>query len=567
MKCSVASKGNSSRDTSRSLPAAWRGSAGMAALAVVLTLMPGLGSAFAQRPVGIDVSQYQGSIDWPTVKSAGITFAWARASEGVGYPDPTFTNNQVNARAAGVLIGAYHHARFDLNLGTSGATDEANYFWSVTSNYITGGGCYLMPMVDLEGSVSGYTPETLSQWVNQWCLTVSNSAAAAGVTIKPVIYASSSFAGTWFDITVTQWIPWIAHWNGQIPQSGAPTAGTAPWSTWTLWQYDHVITVPGITVNVVDADVFNGNWSGFVNTLVIGGNSSIRPPMAARVGFNFMDPGDDALGYQGSYKIVEGLAPTDIAGAVPQQGWNNLWPGGGPGTTNVAAGIRLFWQSPGGGTANLGYGTTPGDSRLMRGYLDSGDYTPNNYHTTNTVIVSSLPFPLYDVLCYSKGRNGSATRVARFTLSATNNGTQFTNYSKYVQDDANSTFTGTYIEANSTSDYPNAASGNYCRFYNVRGTNFVVRDTCGYSSDPNPRGPFNALQIVQVEPTPTLSNPSYAGGQFQCLLNGVTNLSYVVQASTDFVNWTSVATNTAPAQITNTPPPNTPYRFYRALFR
>jgi hypothetical protein len=205
----------------------------------------------------------------------------------------------------------------------------------------------------------------------------------------------------------------------------------------------------------------------------------------------------------------------------------------------------------------------------MRAYLDSGDYTPNNYHTTNTVIVSSVPFPLYDVLCYSKGRNGSATRVARFTLSATNNGVQFVNLAKYVQDNGGSLFTGTYTEANSTSDYPNAAAGNYCRFYAVRGTNFAVRDTGTYGSDV-PRGPFNALQIVQVDPTPTLSNPSYAGGQFQCFLNGATNASYVILASTnlaDPASWLPVSTNTAPAQITDSPPANTPYRFYRALFQ
>ena len=148
-----------------------------------------------------------------------------------------------------------------------------------------------------------------------------------------------------------------------------------------------------------------------------------------------MDPGDDALGWQGSYRIVEGLAPTDIAGAVPQTGWYNLWPRAEdllPPTSVPAS--AFYWQTPGGGTANLGYGGIPpgdsSDSHLMRGYLDSGDYTPNNYHTTNTVIVSSVPFPLYDVLCYSKGRNGSATRVARFTLSATNNGVLFTNVSQ-----------------------------------------------------------------------------------------------------------------------------------------
>ena len=284
---------------SRSRPAARLSFAFSAALVTALGLAVCPRPAMAQRPVGIDVSQYQGTIDWPSVKTAGISFAWARASEGVGYPDPAFGANEAGATAADVLIGAYHRARFDLNLGTDGAIAEANYFWSVTSNYIKGDGSYLMPMVDVEGTVSGYSQTTLSQWVNQWCLTVSNNAAAAGVTIKPVVYASSSFASAWFDSTVTQWTPWIASWNGQIPQSGAPTPTTSPWSTWTVWQYDHVITVPGITANVVDADVFNGSWSSLVSTLVIGGVSSVGPPVGARVGFNFMDPGDDALGLPG----------------------------------------------------------------------------------------------------------------------------------------------------------------------------------------------------------------------------------------------------------------------------
>lgn len=553
-------------DLIRSRPAARLSFTCIAVLVALLALVIVPNRAVAQRPVGIDVSTWQGLIDWPSVKQSGISFAWARASEGTNYIDPYFTINEANAKAAGVLIGAYHHAHFDTNTGPSGAIAEANYFWNVAKDYIMADGSYLMPMVDVEGSTAGYDKNTLSEWVNQWCLTLSNNAAAVGVTLRPVIYASSSFANSYFDNRLTQWIPWIASWNGQIPQSGAPTPTTSPWPTWTVWQYDHVITVPGITANVVDQDVFNGSWSSLVTTLVIGGTTSLGPPLGARVGFNFMDPGDDALGYPGSYRIVDGLAPTDIAGAVPQAGWSCLWPGGGPYTTNVAAGIRFYWDAYGGGTSKLGYGGIPpgasSDSHLMRGYLDTGN------NTTNNVIVSSVPFPLYDVLCYSKGNNGTSTRVARFTLSATNNGVQSVNLAKYVQDDGGSLFNGTYVEANSTNNYPNAASGNYCRFYAVRGTNFVVRDTGTYGSDV-PRGPFNALQIVQVDPTPTLSNPSYANGQFQCFLNGATNASYVIQASTDLMNpasWLPVSTNTAPAQITLSTS-GYDHRFYRALFQ
>src|ERR1035441_1240912 len=514
-------------------------------------------------PVGIDVSTFQGSIDWAKVKASGDTFAWARASDGMNF-DNTFTNNEVNAKAAGVLIGAYHNAEFEVNFGTSGAIAEANYFWGVASNYITGGGSYLMPVLDVEGSTSGYTQTSLSQWVNQWCLTLSNNAAAAGVTIKPVIYASASFASTWFDSTVTQWTPWIAEWHPAnpkpLPQSDAP-ASTSPWPTWTVWQYINGTPTPGITANT-DQDIFNGNWSSLVTTLVIGGTTSIGPSVVGRAGFNFMDPADTGSsgGPQG-FPACETMGASDSAGVVPQTGWYNLTAGGGPAYFHAAAGVSIYWETPGGGTHNLRYGITPGDAILMRGYLDTGD------NTTDTAIVSSLPFQLYDVLCYSIGDNGSATRVGKFTLSATNNGVLAANSTKYIQDNGSSTFTGTYIEATSTNNFPSAVAGNYCRFYAVRGTNFAIRCTPSYGSDGHPRSPFNAIQIVQVDPTPTLSNPSYTNGQFQCFLNGATNASYTILASTDFVSWTPVSTNTAPAQITNSPPANTPYRFYRALFQ
>ena len=545
-------------------------------LSVALELLIVPERAVAQRPVGIDISTFQGSIDWAKVKASGITFAWARASEGVGYTDPTFTINETNAVTAGVLIGAYHHGRFDLNTGTLGASDEANYFWGVASNYITGAGSYLMPMVDLENIVIsgtsydpghfGYTKTTFSQWANAWCQTLSNSAAAVGVTIKPVIYCSSSFATTWFDSTVAQWTPWIAEWHSTnpkpLPQSDAP-ASTSPWSTWTVWQYINGTPTPGITApNVADQDIFNGNWSSLVTTLVIGGASSFGPSVVGRVGFNFMDPADTGSsgGPQG-FPASETVGAGDTAGVVPQTGWYNLTAGGGPAYFHAAAGVSIYWDSYGGGTHNLRYGISPGDAILMRGYLDSGD------NSTNNAVVSSLPFQLYDVICYSIGDNGSATRVAKFTLSATNNGVLAANPTKYIQDNGSSTFTGTYIEATSTNNFPGAVAGNYCRFYAVRGSNFAVRCTPSYGSDGHPRSPFNAIQIVQVDPTPTLSNPSYTNGQFQCFLNGATNASYTILASTDLVNWTAVSTNTAPTQITNSPPANTPYRFYRALFQ
>ena len=66
-------------------------------------------SAPAAGPIGPDVSHYQGAINWPAVKSAGVGFAIAKATEGASYVDPQFKANWDGMKSAGVRVrGAYH---------------------------------------------------------------------------------------------------------------------------------------------------------------------------------------------------------------------------------------------------------------------------------------------------------------------------------------------------------------------------------------------------------------------------------------------------------------------------
>jgi lysozyme len=58
---------------------------------------------------GVDVSEYQGDIDWPALAASGIGFAICRASLGTGYTDPTFARNILAARNQGLVVGAYHY--------------------------------------------------------------------------------------------------------------------------------------------------------------------------------------------------------------------------------------------------------------------------------------------------------------------------------------------------------------------------------------------------------------------------------------------------------------------------
>jgi hypothetical protein len=122
--------------------------------------------ALAQRPLGVDVSSYQGgSINWSQVKSAGFVFAWTKATEGEYYVDADFAINENNAKAAGVYMGAYDFCRPDLYTPAS----EASYFWSHAGSYIQGDGLTLNPMLDFE-TFNGFTGATsYSDWCNQWC--------------------------------------------------------------------------------------------------------------------------------------------------------------------------------------------------------------------------------------------------------------------------------------------------------------------------------------------------------------------------------------------------------------
>src|SRR5262249_38151632 len=145
-------------------------------------------SALAQRPMGVDVASFQGTPNWAQVKSAGVSFAWVKATQGNYYIDPDFVYDETNAKSAGVLIGAYHFADYNVNLGTSGAITEANYFWAEANPYINGSGSYLMPMLDVEFALTNNTPASVTQWVNQWCTSISNNGTGSGLMIRPVVY-------------------------------------------------------------------------------------------------------------------------------------------------------------------------------------------------------------------------------------------------------------------------------------------------------------------------------------------------------------------------------------------
>ena len=196
---------------------------------------------------GIDVSHWQGTINWPLVAKAGKQFAFLKASDGLlltdgtMFVDTTYPTNRAQARAAGIPVGAYHFARPDATPGD--AIAEADHFVD-TAAPATGD---LPPVLDLEVS-GGLTTTPLQAWVQAFMDRVYERTG-----IRGAIYVSPSFWSTYMGNTATlalngYQVVWIAHWT----TASQPTMPASNWAGegWTFWQYTSSGTVSGISGSV-----------------------------------------------------------------------------------------------------------------------------------------------------------------------------------------------------------------------------------------------------------------------------------------------------------------------------
>jgi hypothetical protein len=127
------------------------------------TTVPTSTQSSSSRLEGVDVSNWQGNIDWNKVAGAGKRFAFVKATEGVDYVDPFYSQNHDEALAAGLGLGAYHFARPDLHPSLQGAKNEADHFVDV-ANVGVGD---VLPVLDLErgDNIAG---SKLINWALTW---------------------------------------------------------------------------------------------------------------------------------------------------------------------------------------------------------------------------------------------------------------------------------------------------------------------------------------------------------------------------------------------------------------
>ena len=148
------------------------------------TSNPPSGSGPAPIPVcagpstmeGVDVSQVTGTVNWKQVRASGRTFAYARATNGLNFVDPTFAQNYAAIKSAGLMRGAYQ--TFD---ATADPVVQANKLLSLIGTLQSGD---LPPALDVSQQVPA-SVSALPSKVAQWIASVQ---AATGRT--PIVYAS-----------------------------------------------------------------------------------------------------------------------------------------------------------------------------------------------------------------------------------------------------------------------------------------------------------------------------------------------------------------------------------------
>jgi lysozyme len=230
-------------------------SVALAAATVTLALAPS-GAMAGKRPLGIDVSRFQGTIDWTAVAGSGVRFAFVAASRGSGGDcavrpescgaDPFFATHRTNARAAGIPIGAYHRAFASgatIAAARADAAAEANVFITQVGAIQAG---ELLPVLDVESPFAGLNAKRLTVWVRTWLKRVR---AATGQ--RAMIYTNATSwraTGNTLEFARAGHRLWIAQWRVKKPTF----IPARKWNGkgWSVWQFTSSGSVAGIAGRV-----------------------------------------------------------------------------------------------------------------------------------------------------------------------------------------------------------------------------------------------------------------------------------------------------------------------------
>ncbi len=191
---------------------------------------------------GIDVSSWQGGIDWHAVASSGIRFAIVRIGDGYG-GDAQFAANWEGTRANGLIRGAYQY--FEPG---DDPIRQADIVVAAVGRLGPGD---LPVTIDVEAPSPSVSPATYAARIHQWADRVT-----AGTGKAPIIYTGRYY---WDPYVATSDFAGNPLWHAQYTSAACPNIDDR-WSDWAFWQYTSTGSIPGIAGNV-DRNRFNGTYA------------------------------------------------------------------------------------------------------------------------------------------------------------------------------------------------------------------------------------------------------------------------------------------------------------------
>ncbi|HBR32504.1 MAG TPA: glycoside hydrolase family 25 [Clostridiales bacterium] len=196
---------------------------------------------------GVDVSSYQGIIDWEKLATQNISFAFIKATEGSSYIDPYYYNNYENALKTDIKIGSYHFFSFE-----SSGEKQAENFISVCAKTKN----MLPPVVDIEyyGDYNGKSPDVnlVQSNLKELIEKLENHYG-----VKPIIYATQRSYKKYISGSFLEYDVWI--------RDVYTKASLNDGRDWTFWQYSHKGKLAGYDgeEKFIDMNVFNGTKEEF----------------------------------------------------------------------------------------------------------------------------------------------------------------------------------------------------------------------------------------------------------------------------------------------------------------
>ena len=205
---------------------------------LLATAMPALALEPSSRPLyaGMDISVYQGEVDFNAARDDGIEVVYIRAGYGSGGVDACLQSHYQGARAAGLHIGFYH---FLYARTAEEARAEARFFASQLSELTYD----CRPVLDIE-ELSGLSSAQASAIASAF---LEELESLTGQT--PMVYTSAYDASRVLDSSVARWPLWAADYGPSQPHV------TANWTSWAGFQYTDRGTVSGVS-GYVDRDSF-----------------------------------------------------------------------------------------------------------------------------------------------------------------------------------------------------------------------------------------------------------------------------------------------------------------------